>query len=109
MLLFLLLYFTKNSHIIITAKRGDFMPNIKPVSDLRNYNEVLRDVAVGDPVFLTKNGRGRYAIVDMAEYEKTQATIKLMSELARGRKSGEEQGWHSHEDVRARFKEKINE
>ena len=41
------------------------MPNIKPISDLRNYTEVLRDVAVGAPVFLTKNGRGRYAIVDM--------------------------------------------
>ena len=38
------------------------MPNIKPISDLRNYTEVLRDVAVGAPVFLTKNGRGRYAI-----------------------------------------------
>ncbi|MBP2660803.1 MAG: Phd YefM [Firmicutes bacterium] len=58
------------------------MPNIKPVSDLRNYNEVLRDVAVGEPVFLTKNGRGRYALVDMVEYEKTQATIKLLSKLA---------------------------
>ena len=41
------------------------MPNIKPISDLRNYTEVLHDVAVGAPVFLTKNGRGRYAIVDM--------------------------------------------
>ena len=41
------------------------MPNIKPVSDLRSYNEVLKDVAVGEPVFLTKNGRGRYAIVDI--------------------------------------------
>ena len=30
------------------------MPNIKPVSDLRNYNEVLRDIAVGEPVFLTR-------------------------------------------------------
>ncbi len=30
------------------------MPNIKPVSDLRNYGEVLRDVAIGQPVFLTK-------------------------------------------------------
>lgn len=58
------------------------MPNIKPVSDLRNYNEVLRDVAVGEPVFLTKNGRGRYALVDIVEYEKTQATIKLLSKLA---------------------------
>lgn len=75
------------------------MPNIKPVSDLRNYNEVLRDIAVGEPVFLTKNGRGRYAIVDMQDYEKTQATIKLLSELAKGEKAGKEIGWLSIEDV----------
>ena len=50
-------------------------------------------MAVGAPVFLTKNGRGRYAIVDMHDYEKTQATLKLMNELAKGRKSGEEKGW----------------
>jgi antitoxin (DNA-binding transcriptional repressor) of toxin-antitoxin stability system len=43
------------------------MPNIKPVSDLRNYNEVLKDIAVGEPVFLTKNGRGRFAILDIKE------------------------------------------
>ena len=53
------------------------MPNIKPISDLRNYNEVLRDVEAGSPVFLTKNGRGKYAILDMEDYEKTQATIHL--------------------------------
>lgn len=69
------------------------MPNIKPVSDLRNYTEVLRDIAVGEPVFLTKNGRGRYAIVDMDEYEKTQAVLKLMRELAKGERSGNEKGW----------------
>ena len=85
------------------------MPNIKPVSDLRNYNEVLRDVAVGEPVFLTKNGRGRYALVDILDYEKAQATIKLMSELAKGQKSGEEKGWLSHEAAKAHFKEKNNE
>ena len=45
------------------------MDFIRPVSDLRNYNEVLRDIAVGEPVFLTKNGRGRYAIVDIEEYD----------------------------------------
>lgn len=69
------------------------MPNIKPVSDLRNYTEVLRDIAVGEPVFLTKNGRGRYAIVDMEEYEKTRALLKLMEEIAKGEKSGKENGW----------------
>jgi len=46
---------------------------------------VLRDAAVGTPVFLTKNGRGRYAILDMQNFEKTQATIRLMNELAKGR------------------------
>lgn len=75
------------------------MPNIKPVSDLRNYNEVLRDIAVGEPVFLTKNGRGRYAIVDIEEYEKTQATMKLMAELSKGEKSGKEKGWLSLSEV----------
>lgn len=85
------------------------MPNIKPISDLRNYSDVLRDVSVGAPVFLTKNGRGRYAIIDIQEYEKTKATLKLMNELSKGRKSGEETGWLTSEDVRAHFHEKANE
>jgi len=76
------------------------MPNIKPVSDLRNYNKVLKDVAVGQPVYLTKNGRGRYVMVDMAEYEKTQATIKLLSKLSEAESAGKESNaWLSPEDV----------
>ena len=42
------------------------MPNIKPISDLRNYTEVLRD---------------------------------LMNEIAKGRRSGETEGWLSMEAV----------
>lgn len=79
------------------------MPNIKPISDLRNYSEVLREVSAGSPVFLTKNGRGRYAIVDIDDYERTRAAAALMNELAKGRRSGEEKGWLSPEDVRTRF------
>ena len=75
------------------------MPNIKPISDLRNYTEVLQDVSVGAPVFLTKNGRGKYAIVDIRDYDRTQATIRLMNELAKGRKSGDEKGWLTLEEV----------
>ena len=69
------------------------MPNIKPVSDLRNYNEVLKTVAVGEPVFLTKNGRGRYALLDITDYEKAQSTIKLLSQLADGEAEGHKKGW----------------
>lgn len=79
------------------------MPNIKPISDLRNYSEVLREVSAGSPVFLTKNGRGRYAILDISDYEKANAAAALMNELAKGRCSGEEKGWLSPEAVRARF------
>ncbi|HJC45079.1 MAG TPA: type II toxin-antitoxin system prevent-host-death family antitoxin [Candidatus Faecalibacterium faecigallinarum] len=75
------------------------MPNIKPISDLRNYTEVLHDVAVGEPVFLTKNGRGRYALLDIRDYEKMQATIRLMNDLAKGRRSGETEGWLTLEEV----------
>ncbi len=35
------------------------MANILPASDLRNYNEVLKNCRKGEPVYLTKNGRGR--------------------------------------------------
>ena len=75
------------------------MPIIKPVSELENYNEVLRGIDIGQPVFLTKDGRGRYAILDMREYEKTQSTLKLLSELVKGEKSGRENGWLTEDEV----------
>lgn len=84
------------------------MPNIKPISDLRHYGEVLRDVAVGEPVFLTKNGRGRYAILDIEDYEKSMATLQLANELAKGKMAGEENGYISSSDVRKHFKERAN-
>ena len=40
--------------------------------------------AAGAPFFLTKNGRGEYTIVDMQDYEKTQAGIRLMNGPAIG-------------------------
>jgi prevent-host-death family protein len=87
------------------------MPNIKPVSDLRNYGEVLRHVAVGAPVFLTKNGHGRYAVMDIdeyREYEKLLAARTLKAKLDEGRRSGDENGWISAEDIRSRFAERTN-
>ena len=82
------------------------MPNIVPISDLRNYSAVLQDVSAGSPVYLTKNGRGCYAIVDIEDqedYERTKAALRLMCELEEGRKSGEQQGWIAAEDVRNHF------
>ena len=85
------------------------MPIIKPISDLRNYGEVLRNVAVGSPVFLTKNGHGRYAVLDIEEYkefEKMTAWRTLKSELDKGRFSGEGNREISANDVRAHLEER---
>ncbi len=77
------------------------MADIKPVSDLRNYNKVLRSCQAGNPIFLTKNGRGRYVLLDIQEYEKQQAIIKLISKLTEAEdevKTGKE--WKSLSDLK---------
>lgn len=80
-------------------KEGSVMPNIKPISDLRNYTEVLKETSEGAPVFLTKNGRGEYVILDMKDYDKMKATLTLMSELEKGERSAREEGWLSADEV----------
>ena len=73
------------------------MPITNAISVFTNYSELLKEVTSGAPVFLTKNGRGKYAIIDIQDYEKSQAKIQLLNELAKGRKSGEDEGWISLE------------
>ena len=76
------------------------MPCIKPVSDLRNYNEILQNVAEDSPVFLTRNGRGCYAVLTMHDYEKMSSELKLLSVLRAGEESAKKGGWISSEKVR---------
>jgi prevent-host-death family protein len=47
------------------------IPNIRPVSDLRNnFSEISRQVhASNEPVYLTKNGRGDMVVMSMDAYE----------------------------------------
>lgn len=47
--------------------------------------------------------------IDMQDYEKTQATLRLMNELARGRRSAETEELLSSEEVRAHFRARANE
>lgn len=79
------------------------MPNIKPISDLRSYTSVLDEVTPGSPVFLTKNGRGRYAILDISDYQRYEAERTLLSQLEHGRRSAEERGTLTTEQLRSRF------
>lgn len=85
------------------------MPTIAPISELRNYGQVLERVKPNAPVYLTKNGHGEYSvhsIEDDEEFEKTKAMLKLMMELNKGFQSGEQQGWKTEEDLDRHFAEK---
>ena len=85
------------------------MPKIAPISELRNYGQVLENVKPNSPVYLTKNGHGEFSvhsIEDDEEFEKSKAMLKLMTELVKGFNSGDEQGWLSEEDVDRLMSEK---
>ena len=68
---------------MILIKGGENMPNIKPISDLRNYSAVLEDVTVGSPVYLTKNGHGCYTIMDINEQKEASDMLEEALEQAR--------------------------
>ena len=84
------------------------MPIIKPVSDLRNYPDILKNVGEGSPVYLTKNGAGRYVLMDIQDYGRIESVLRLAYELQRGKKSGETQGWISQEGMMRRFKDHVH-
>lgn len=86
-------------------KEGLLMPQIRPLSDLRKYDEVLEEVSANGRVFLTCDGRKRYAVVEMREYEAVHAGLRLMAELARGESAGQGKGWQTLEEVQSEFSE----
>ena len=86
---------------IVSKKGTDFMPNILPVSDLRNYNEVLKNCQVGEPVFLTKNGRGKFVVMDIEDYEREKAEKKLLMKLQEAEEAvRDESAWMSMDELK---------
>lgn len=81
------------------------MPNIKNISSLRQYTTVLDEVEKGNPVFLMREGKGKYAILDLEEYDSMRQALwgRLIDDLEDARRQGSEQGWVSMTAVRAHF------
>lgn len=78
------------------------MPNIKPISDLRNYTEVLRQVDATNRVYLTRNGHGEYGILTMAEIDeldRCRAAYTLFSKLKKAEERADKEGWISADDL----------
>jgi hypothetical protein len=78
------------------------MPNIKPISELRNYTSVIGEVSYGSRVYLTKNGHGNITMIDMHELddiEKELALYKFKYEMAKAEKSIQEEGTISADEL----------
>lgn len=57
------------------------MPNIKPVSYLSNYTKLRNEVKENSPVYLTRNGKGKYAIIKLIELDRLKSTNHLLTKL----------------------------
>lgn len=78
------------------------MPNIKPISDLRNYTDVLKQVDVSKRVYLTRNGHGEYGILTMEEIDELdryRAAYQLITKLKKSEERVNLEGWISSEEV----------
>ena len=78
------------------------MPNIKPISDLRNYTEVLKEVDENNRVYLTCNGQEKYVILTMEEIDeldKYRAAYMLLTKLKEAEEEAEIKGYISADDV----------
>ena len=60
------------------------MPIIKPITDLRNTNEISEIChKQQQPVFITKNGYGDLVVMSMETYEELLSTNKAIFEAER--------------------------
>lgn len=78
------------------------VPNIKPISDLRNYTEVLKQVDISRRVYLTRNGHGEYGILTMSEIDeldRCRAAYTLFSQLKKAEEWADKEGWISANEL----------
>lgn len=59
------------------------MPQIRPITDLRNTNEISEIChKQGEPIFITKNGYGDLVIMSIETYERQLALADVYKKLA---------------------------
>lgn len=88
------------------------MPQIRPVSDLRNnFADISRTVhETGSPVILTKNGYGDMVVMSYEEYQNIRYEMDVTRELRAAELEAETTtGRYTHEDVMADIRAKLKD
>jgi prevent-host-death family protein len=69
-------------------------------------NEVLKNCHKGEPVYLTKNGRGGFVVMDIEDYERDHAEKKLLMKLQEAEEVVKDcEGWLNLDELKAPVEE----
>jgi PHD/YefM family antitoxin component YafN of YafNO toxin-antitoxin module len=84
------------------------MPQIRPITDLRNTNEISEIChSQNEPIFITKNGYGDLVVMSIETYEKQFALADIYKKLAVAEKElAEGEPLLDGEDVLKKLREK---
>ncbi len=82
------------------------MTNIRPSADLRNNYPELSKLCkeTKSPVYITVNGRGDVALIDIAVLDELYARLELYEKLSVGLQEVKEGKTKTHEEVFAKFR-----
>jgi len=88
------------------------MTIIKPVSELRNNFKHISQIchAEGEPIYLTKNGKGDLVVMSIAAYDKKMALLDLYQKLSvaeQQSRGGAET--LDHEDMMKKMRSRLDE
>ncbi len=86
----------------MAIKRGDNMPQIIPIKDLKNTSEISELChSTSEPVYVTKNGYGDMVIMSMETFEGVSARLNMYQSLINSEQQIKEGKVH---DARASLK-----
>lgn len=88
------------------------MPQIRPISDLCNKFNEIEEIChqEGEPVFITKNGKGDLVVMSLALYEKQQALLQLYEKLAEAEEESRSNPPRAtHQDLMELMRKRLNE
>ena len=88
------------------------MTIIKPISDLRNKFNEISEIChkEGEPIYLTKNGKGDLVVMSISAYEKREAMLELYQKLSIAEQQSRE-GVQTigHKEMIKKLKRRLNE
>ena len=69
-------------------------------------NEVLKNCHKGESVYLTKNGRGGFVVMDIEDYERDHAEKKLLTKLQEAEEVVKDcEGWLNLDELKVMVEE----